>query len=161
MTLELFGKALLVWVGILVLAVINGIIREMLIIPALGSTYALILSGVLLMLLIVGVTYLALPWMQARKAKHLILIGLGWFCLTLVFEFSFGLLQGKSIPELLNAYTFKGGQYLAACIACHCIGAVFDSKVSGLGVVTVGVHNKSLVRTQTTLRFVCAAQLKR
>lgn len=109
MTLGLFGKALLVWMGILALAVINGTIRETVIIPALGLTYALILSGVLLILFIVGVTYLALPWMQARNTTHLILIGLGWFCLTLVFEFSFGLLQGKSIPELLNAYTFKEG----------------------------------------------------
>ena len=109
MTFGLFGKALLVWVVILVLAVVNGIIRETIIIPALGPTYALILSGVLLIFLIVVATYLALPWIQARKKTHLILIGLSWLCLTLVFEFSFGLLQGKSIAELLDAYTFKGG----------------------------------------------------
>jgi hypothetical protein len=111
MTLGLFGKALIVWVGILVLAVVNGdgAIREAVIIPAIGLKYTLILSGVLLMLLIIGVTYLALPWMEARKITQLILIGLGWLCLTLTFEFSFGLLQGKSLPELLSAYTFKGG----------------------------------------------------
>jgi len=109
MTLVLVGKAVLVWVGILVLAVVNGAVREAVIIPVLGLTYALIVSGVLLMSLIFGVTYVALPWMEAHKTTHLIVIGLGWFCLTVVFEFSFGLLQGKSIPELLNAYTFKGG----------------------------------------------------
>ena len=109
MTFGLIVKALLVWVGILVLAVVNGAIREAVIIPAIGTTNAFILSGVLLIFLIVVITYLALPWMEARKILHLIVIGLGWLCLTLAFEFSFGLLQGKSIPELLIAYTFKGG----------------------------------------------------
>jgi len=109
MTLGLLGKALLVWVGILALAVINGAIREAVIIPVLGLTHAFILSGVLLMSFIVGVTYLVLPWMGVRKTTQLIVIGFGWLCLTLAFEFSFGLLQGKSLPELLNAYTFNGG----------------------------------------------------
>ena len=109
MTFGLIVKALLVWVGILVLAVVNGAIREAVIIPAIGTTNAFILSGVLLIFLIVVITYLALPWMEARKILHLIVIGLGWLCLTLAFEFSFGLLQGKSIHELLIAYTFKGG----------------------------------------------------
>jgi hypothetical protein len=36
-------------------------------------------------------------------------IGLGWLALTLIFEFSFGLWQGKSLQVLLEAYTFKDG----------------------------------------------------
>lgn len=131
MILGLFGKALLVWVGILVLAVVNGAIRETVINPALGPTYALILSGVLLMLLIVGVTYLALPWMQARKTTHLILIGLSWFCLTLLFEFSFGLLLGKSIPELLNAYSFKGGNIWPLVLLVTASAPYLTSKFRG------------------------------
>ncbi|MBU1191979.1 MAG: hypothetical protein KKE76_09720 [Gammaproteobacteria bacterium] len=109
MTLSLIGKAVLVWAGILVLAVVNGAVREAVIIPALGLPYALILSGVLLMLLIFLVTYLSLPWLDTRKTTQLIVIGFGWLCLTLAFEFSFGLLQGKSISELLDAYTFNDG----------------------------------------------------
>jgi hypothetical protein len=131
MTLGLFGKALLVWVGILVLAVANGAIREAVIIPALGLKYALILSGVLLMLLIVGVTYLVLPWMAARKITQLILIGLGWLCLTLTFEFSFGLLQGKSLPELLSAYTFKGGNTLPLVLLVTASAPYLTAKLRG------------------------------
>ena len=109
MTLGLLGKAMLVWVVILVLAVINGAIREAIFISALGLPHAFILSGVLLMSLIVGVTYLTLPWLEVRKKTQLIVIGLGWLCLTLAFEFSFGHLQGKPLSELLNSYKFKGG----------------------------------------------------
>jgi hypothetical protein len=49
-----------------------------------------------------------LPWLHARGSQ-LILIGLGWLVATLIFEFSFGLLSGKTLGEILAAYTFKGG----------------------------------------------------
>ncbi|MEQ9547444.1 MAG: hypothetical protein RIK85_15685 [Marinobacter sp.] len=37
------------------------------------------------------------------------LVGFGWLALTLAFEFSFGLAQGKSWPVMLEAYTFRDG----------------------------------------------------
>lgn len=109
MTLRMMIKALVMWTGILVLAVANGIFREAILIAVFGLPGGLILSGLLLSLFIVGVTYLALPWMAIRKAKQLVAIGFVWLGLTLVFEFSFGLLQGKPLSVLLDAYTFKDG----------------------------------------------------
>jgi hypothetical protein len=47
--------------------------------------------------------------LAVRSASQLLLIGLGWLVLTLVFEFSFGLLRGVLPTEILAAYTFKGG----------------------------------------------------
>lgn len=105
----LVAKALLVWLGILVLAMANGGFREAVLIPQLGQLAGLVVSGVLLASLIVLVTYIALPWLATRQLGQLMAIGLGWLVLTLIFEFSFGLLQGKSWPVLLEAYTFKGG----------------------------------------------------
>lgn len=131
MTLGLIVKALLAWVGILVLALLNGAIREAVIIPAIGSTNALFFSGVLLILIIVGVTYLVLPWMEARKKSHLILIGFVWLCLTLVFEFTFGLLQGKSIAELLIAYTFKGGNIWSLVLLTTASAPYMAAKLRG------------------------------
>jgi len=109
MTIRLIGKTLVVWVGILFLAVANGVLREAVLIPGIGPTPGLFLSGILLSVLIFGVTYLTLPWIEAQNTKQLAAIGLGWLGLTLVFEFSFGLLQGKPLTVLLAAYTFKGG----------------------------------------------------
>lgn len=105
----LAAKALVIWFVILVLAVANGLLREMVLLPGLGSTVGLILSGALLCGLILGVTYAFLPWLGARSATQLMLVGSGWLVLTLIFEFSFGLLQGKSLVEILEAYAFKDG----------------------------------------------------
>lgn len=107
--LEIAVKAFAVWLGILVLAVANGLLREVVLIPALGKSPGLILSGVLLSGLILVVAYLALPWFGRVAVASCAAIGFGWLVLTLAFEFSFGRLQGKSWTTLLEAYTFSGG----------------------------------------------------
>lgn len=107
MTLAL--KALVIWFGILVLAITNGVLRESVLLPALGIPAALVVSGLLLSALIVGVAYLSLPWLRIQRSSQLWLLGFGWLLLTLVFEFLFGLAQGKSWPVMLEAYTFRDG----------------------------------------------------
>ncbi len=109
MFLEIAVKTFAVWLGILVLAVANGLLREAVLIPALGKSPGLILSGVLLSGLILVVAYLALPWFGRVAVASCAAIGFGWLVLTLAFEFSFGRLQGKSWTTLLEAYTFSGG----------------------------------------------------
>jgi hypothetical protein len=107
-TVALAAKALALWLAIAALAVVNGALREAVLIPLLGRSLGLVLSGVLLCALILWVTVLALPWLGARRSQ-LIGIGAAWLVLTLVFEFSLGRLQGKSWLMLLEAYTFKDG----------------------------------------------------
>ncbi|MBK6614164.1 hypothetical protein [Ottowia sp.] len=103
------AKALAIWLVILICAVANGALREGLLILQLGKSPGLILSGVLLSALILVITFLALPWLGARRQAQLIGIGAFWLALTLVFELSFGRFQGKSWATILEAYTFKDG----------------------------------------------------
>jgi hypothetical protein len=109
MTLEFSAKAFAIWAGILVLAVANGVLREAILIPKFGKTPGLALSGILLSVLILAVACVTLPWLDVHASSELLAIGLGWLLLTLVFEFSFGLLRGKPMTEILQAYTFKDG----------------------------------------------------
>lgn len=110
MALELVFKALAVWLGILLLAIGNGALREAVLVPMLGHPAGLVLSGVLLSGLILWTACLALPWMGRAPLASYLAVGAGWLCLTLVFEFTFGrIVQGKPWPELLQAYRFTGG----------------------------------------------------
>ncbi|MDQ3287149.1 MAG: hypothetical protein M3Q42_02600 [Pseudomonadota bacterium] len=102
-------KALVIGISILALAVAYGLFREAVLVPRLGTPSALVLSGLLLATLILGIAYLSLPWLGTRQPAYLLGVGLGWFGLTLIFEFSFGLWQGKSWPVMLEACTFKDG----------------------------------------------------
>lgn len=110
MTLNITIKAFVLWLVILVLAISNGGLREALLMPVFGHSLALALSGILLSVLILAVTCLALPWFGRLSARSYAAIGIGWLCLTLVFEFGFGyLVQGKSWPQLIDAYLFRDG----------------------------------------------------
>lgn len=101
--------ALLAWLLILVLAITNGLLRESVLIPALGKTGGLIASGLLLATLIALVAYALIRLMRATPAQGM-RIGAGWLALTLAFEFAFGrYVQHKAWQELLAAYTFQDG----------------------------------------------------
>ena len=123
MTPATWLKALALWLAILVLAVLNGALREMALIPAVGSFAGLVASGLILSALIFLVAFVALPWFGTLPAAQWWAVGLGWLLLTLLFEFGFGrVVEHKTWPELFEAYTFKGGNIwplvlLAALVA--------------------------------------------
>jgi len=102
-------RALAIWSVILALAVLNGALREFILLPMLGIPVGLVLSGIILSALILAIVYLSSLWIGARRPAGLLGIGLGWVTLALIFEFSFGLWQGKTWSVMLEAYLFKGG----------------------------------------------------
>lgn len=124
-------KALTIWLGILLLAVANGVLREGVLLPGLGLPAAQILSGLLLSALILGVAYLALPWLQVRGPAQVWAVGFGWLALTLAFEFSFGLWQGKSWPVLLEAYTFRGGNLWPVVLVTTALAPYIATRLRG------------------------------
>jgi len=124
-------KSLAVWAGILILAVANGALREKILIPRLGAFAGLASSGLLLSVLILAVAYVSLPWLGTRRPVHLLGVGVGWLVLTLVFEVSFGLWQGKSWPVLLEAYTFRGGNLWPIVLVVTLIAPHVAAKLRG------------------------------
>ena len=124
-------RALAVWAAILALAVANGGLREAVLIPRLGTVAGQAFSGVLLSVLVLAVAYLALPWLRARGAGQLWGVGLGWLALTLVFEFSFGLLRGRTLAELLAAYRFEGGNLWPVVLAVTALAPWLAARLRG------------------------------
>ena len=103
-------KPVAAWFLILVLAVLNGGLRESVLVRTFGSPVAYILSGVLLSVCILIVAIVLARWMSLGGARHGLAVGLLWLLLTVAFEFGFGgLVQGRSWPEMLDAYTFRDG----------------------------------------------------
>ena len=127
------SKALVIWVGILALAVANGVLRELVLTPGLGTPAALVLSGLLLSTLIIGVAYFSLPWLHIHYPVVLFIVGMEWLILTLVFEFSFGLWQGQSWYELVEAFTFKGGNIWPVVLVTTVLAPYIAAKLRGRG----------------------------
>jgi len=103
-------KSLLAWLLILGFAVANGALREAVLIPSLGKSTGLVLSGILLSLVIAFVAHAFVRLGKGVTPPQGMRVGVLWLFLTLIFELGFGrLAQHKSWSELLDAYTFKDG----------------------------------------------------
>lgn len=109
MTVGIVAKAVGIWVLLLVLAILNGVLREAVLDPRLGGMPGLVISGLLLCSFILGVAYLFGPRLGVLGSKQLWLLGASWLLLTLASEFSLGLLRSKTVMEILDVYAFKGG----------------------------------------------------
>ena len=103
-------KSLVAWLVILCLAMANGVLREATLIPALGKSSSLLVSGVLLAICVSVVAYLFVRLVPGLAMSGAVRVGSLWLGLTLVFEFGIGrVVQHKSWTELLGAYTFRDG----------------------------------------------------
>jgi hypothetical protein len=102
-------KSLLIWLTIIPCAILNGGLREKVLVPLIGMKRALPLSGILLCVLIFVVTWFLLPLLGSQTKKTYILIGLCWLVVTVLFECLMGLLNGTSRETMLQAYNITTG----------------------------------------------------
>lgn len=118
------------WLVILVLAFLNGGLREVILIPSLGNPFAFIISGVLLSACILVVSYIFIPKLGALTNIECFYIGLYWLGLTLIFEFTFGLLvQNKSLETILEVYKFKDGNIWPIVLFVIFIAPLITTKI--------------------------------
>ena len=126
-------KAFALWFAILALAMLNGVLREKALIPAMGSFGAFIASGLILSGCIFAVAYFGAPWYGRLSSASCFLLGLFWLVLTLGFEFGFGrFVQHKPWAELLEAYAFKGGNIWPVVLVAILISPWLMAKWRGL-----------------------------
>jgi hypothetical protein len=104
-------RAILIWLGLLAVAIVNGALREAVLVPWLGRGVAQAASTVLLSGCIAAAAWLAVPWIAPRSMEEARAIGVGWVTLTLAFEFLGGhFLFGKSWTELTADYNLMAGR---------------------------------------------------
>jgi len=99
------------WVGMVLLAITNGGLRDLLYKSRLGDIAAHQLSTVLLLLLLAGYfRLLASAWPLASSPQAWT-VGLIWLLLTLAFEFGFGhFIAGHSWNHLFADYNLRAGR---------------------------------------------------
>jgi hypothetical protein len=109
---------ILLWVGLLFLAIINGALRDFTYLKTLGEHRAHQLSTILLLLLISVYSYFVFGYWNLGSEKEAILVGVLWLILTLAFEFLFGHFVAKhSWEKLLRDYNiFKGRLWILILI---------------------------------------------
>jgi len=126
-------KAFALWFAILILAMLNGALREKALIPAWGPAVAFLVSGIILSVCVFAVAFVGAPWFGRLSSGHWLLVGAFWVVVTVVFEFGFGrLIQNKPWPELLDAYYFKGGNIWPVVLLVTLISPFIAGKLRAL-----------------------------
>ncbi len=99
-----------IWLIILVCAVLNGAMREFVLLPAFGRPAAFVVSGIVLSVAIVVVALVLVPKLGSLTPARALYLGVFWLGLTVTFEFGFGkIVQSRTWEELVEPYKFRGG----------------------------------------------------
>ena len=111
-------RSLVIWLLMLVVASINGVVREALLIPRMGDGAGRAISTLLLSSLVLVLTFGTVRWIRPRSALDAWMVGGLWFALTLGFEFLAGhFLFGNPWSQLLDDYNvFRGRIWILVLI---------------------------------------------
>lgn len=125
-------KSIPPWILILLLAILNGALREGVLLKNLSRKAAFTTSGILLMVGILLVAILMVRWIGIRTAPEGLLVGIFWLSLTVLFELSFGLLRRQSMATLLDAYKFQDGNIWPLVLVVVALAPLLASYIRGL-----------------------------
>lgn len=131
-------KACGLWLAILVLAFVNGTLREVFLIPILGKTPGLVLSGILLSIAVLAVAWLGAPRLGSLRGGTWWGLGFLWLVLTVGFEFGFGILGNKAWSEMLAPYSFRDGNIWSLVLAVVFLAPRWAARRRGLDRVGTG-----------------------
>lgn len=130
MTFPLFLKTSMIWFVIVILAIVNAIFRETVLVSLLGQNIALPLSGILLSLIVFIVTYLSSPLFGKNNILIYFLMGLQWVVMTLLFEFLFGYyVIGKSWSSLLQVFNIMKGDLMILVLLVSLFSPILVAKI--------------------------------
>jgi hypothetical protein len=120
----------MIWVMIALLAILNGIFRESILVSYLGQSMALSVSGITLCLIVFIVTYLYFPLFGKHHALTYFFIGLQWVFMTLLFEFFFGhYMMGKSWSDILQVFNIMKGNLFIIVLIISLFSPLFVAKI--------------------------------
>ncbi|HDN50760.1 MAG: hypothetical protein DRN21_02805 [Thermoplasmata archaeon] len=112
MEMKLLASALGIWFLFVVLAIINGVIRNGVYAPRIGEWEGHVVSTIIAICYTFLVVFIFLRYVPVAYTKtDLILIGVLWLSMTVAFEFLFGhYVAGHSWERLLADYNILEGR---------------------------------------------------
>ena len=108
-----FLKIFAVWCLMALLAILNGLLRDKVLVKWLGDTIALPLSGIILSILVFTIVYFLIELFKTKSVWGYLLIGLSWVFMTIAFEYIFGhWVMGKTWGQIHRVFDPSQGDLL-------------------------------------------------
>jgi hypothetical protein len=128
-----WGKAILVWLLIIVVELVHGVLRNFLVAPAVGDFEARQAGVFIGSALIVLIAWLTAPWLNLNGRAQFAGVGLLWVGLTLVFEFSLGVVMGLSWERITSDYNIARGGLLPLGLVVMAFAPYAGARLRGNG----------------------------
>ena len=126
-------RALAVWCLLVVLAVLNGGVRDAWLSPRLGDPIGRGISTLTLCALILLATWATIGWIGPATRREAFGIGAMWLALTLAFEFGVGHYGfGKPWRELLADYNLARGRIWVAVLIVTLFAPSWAARLRGI-----------------------------
>jgi hypothetical protein len=106
----MFLRALVIWFAILVLASLNGAVRDLIVAPRIGDMVARAISTIILCGVVLLVSWVSIRWIAPLNPRQALGVGLFWLLLTLTFEIGSQRLSGKPWSTVLADYNLLQGR---------------------------------------------------
>lgn len=127
------GRSLRVWFAMLLVASINGAIRETILIPRLGDVVGRGISTLILSALVLLLAWSTIRWINPRSTGDAWMIGAAWVVLVLAFEFLAGhYLFGKPWTELTQDYDLSRGRIWILVLITTAVAPSLAASMRGL-----------------------------
>ena len=124
-------KALVVWVLIVIAETIHGIIRQLLIAPALGDLPARQVGVVTGSVIIIVIAWACIRWIGARSLVDQFRVGLLWVVLIVIFEIGLGTALGYSRQRLLSDYNLAEGGFMGLGLLFMLFAPALAARIRG------------------------------
>lgn len=122
-------KSLFVWLCFIPTSILNGGFREYVLTKYLDIALATAVSGILLSVLILFITWLFLPRLVSLNRKESYFTGIIWMLLTILFEFTSGIGTGVPMKELIAAYNpFSGNLWVLVVLTTMFAPVIISGK---------------------------------
>lgn len=128
------SRALVVWLGMVVIAIMNAGLRNALITPLIGEQAGHVAGTVTGCIAFLAFMKLTLPWTGFRGTRALVFLGVLWLILTVAFEFLAGhYLFGNSWARLFADYNLARGRVWIAVLLVVLFGPLLIGRLQESG----------------------------
>ena len=125
--------AFAVWLIIIGGETVHGTLRTLFLVPLTGDFHARQIGVFIGSLLILGIAWLFIGWVQATSTKALIAVGLFWTALTVLFEVLLGrLVLGVSWEKIASDYDITNGGLMLFGLTFMVFAPLLATQMRGL-----------------------------
>jgi hypothetical protein len=126
-------RSLAIWLLIISAEFVHGILRTLFLEPLIGDFQARQISVFVGSLIILTIAYFSVQWIRAKNIQSLIVVGLIWLILTLMFEISLGrFVFGFSWKKILSDYDISKGGLLPFGLIILTLSPLIAYKLRGM-----------------------------